>query len=102
MRVLLEPFYQEFKSIIIKSRSHGNISHIYEMLGKENFEALNDLTNYFYDTFGFGLFAMEPVVDYLDKKDTKGALKVAEFVEKRNEILVKMREHLQSKEITRQ
>ena len=42
VRVLAEEFFVTFKDVIIKSRSHNNIEYLYENVGKENFEALNE------------------------------------------------------------
>ncbi len=97
MQIFLEDFFQEFKGAIIKSRSHGNIDVIYNEVGKENFEALNDLCNDFYDKFGYGSQAEGIISLYKDKKDTKDAYEVAKFVERKNEILQRMREYKNSK-----
>ena len=50
-RFIVIDFFKEFKDKIIQSRGHGNIEIIYDEIGKENFEALNDLVNEFHNKF---------------------------------------------------
>lgn len=50
-RFLVEDFYETYKKEILESRKNGNINIIYETVGKENFDALNELFNVFYNTF---------------------------------------------------
>lgn len=42
-RFLVEEFYKRYKDKIIESRRDGNIDIIWNTVGRENFEALNDL-----------------------------------------------------------
>ena len=97
---LLVDFYETFKSIIIKSRSHGNIEYIYEKLGKENFEALNDLVNEFSNKYGIDYEALGKIQEYKDKKDVEVTYDIQKFVDKKDKIISQMKEHLQSKNVT--
>ena len=92
VEILLEDFYQTFKSIIIKSRSHGNINYIFECLGKENFEALNDLCNELYGKYGFDVSSV--VKEAKNKPNGKIAQELSYFTDKRDVILNNMKQHL--------
>ena len=68
-----------YKNEFIESRKNGNLSVVLDVIGKENFEALNDL---FYE---FSLFR---IYQYLDAgKETEETIKFNEICSKRNEIL---------------
>lgn len=92
-KVLLEDFYQQYKETIIKSRSNGNIELLYEKVGKENFEELNDLVNELYNTFGLGFAIYSALASYKNKEDTEEAQKIEELVARRDQILAKMNEY---------
>ena len=49
--VLVKEFFEEFKKDIIKSRRNGNIQIIWDKVGKENFDALNELFHEFNEHF---------------------------------------------------
>lgn len=49
---LLCDFYDSFKDIIIESRSKNNGNYLFDMIGKDNFDRLNDLVNEFVSVFG--------------------------------------------------
>jgi hypothetical protein len=95
---LLEGFYQDFKSIIIQSRSGGNIQYIYDMLGKENFEELNNLVNKYYELFGFTFTGRIATADYFKGEKNENTEKIGLLVSQRDEIMSKMHEHLKSVE----
>ncbi len=48
---LVKDFYETFKDIIIESRANGNIEVIWNEVGKENFDELNDLFKEFNENF---------------------------------------------------
>ena len=50
-RFLVEKFYHVYKKEIIESRHNGNINIIYDTVGKDNFDSLNELVNSFYNMF---------------------------------------------------
>ena len=89
---LLNDFLKEFKSDIIESRSHSNINHIYEKVGKENFEELNNLVMEFYNKFGFSYSAYNHLADYLNHVETPESLYISNLVERKNQVLERMRE----------
>lgn len=97
---LLEKFYQTFKPIIIESRSHGNIQYIFDKLGRENFEALNNLVNKYYELFAFTLTGRMAVIDYLNNEPNENNEKIAELINQRNIIFEQMKEHLLNVEQT--
>lgn len=97
---LLEEFYQSFKPIIIESRSYGNIELIYNKLGRENFEALNNLVNKYYEIFGFGFAGREAVVDWWNNTPNQNKDKIVELAKERDIIIEQMKEHLLNVEQT--
>ena len=97
---ILENFYQTFKSIIIESRSHGNIQYIFDKLGRENFEALNNLVNKYYELFAFTLTGRMAVVDYYNNEPNENKEKIVELMSQRDIIIEQMKEHLLNVEQT--
>ena len=94
MKFLLEDFYSEFKDIIIVSRTNGNINYLYETIGKQNFEALNELTNQFYQEFGFGISSQIALVDYYKNVDNEKTNSIKNYIAKKNTIMENMRENI--------
>ena len=72
---LARPFFEEFREAILKSRRNGNIDIILETVGKENFDALNELINKEF------------------KSREKGTL-----IEERDKIMERMRSHSQKEQ----
>ena len=95
---ILEGFYQDFKPIIIQSRSGGNIQYIYDMLGKENFEELNNLVNKYYELFGFTFTGRIATSDYFNGEKNENNEKIGLLVSQRDEIMSKMHEYVKSVE----
>lgn len=91
VKFLLEDFFQEFKEVIIKSRSNNNIQYIYDTVGKENFEELNNLINEFYNNFGFSIKAQMCLADYYEHKENDNTKKICDLIERKNEIMERMR-----------
>lgn len=100
VRFLVEKFYQEFRDIIIASRSKGNVNHLFDAVGKENFEALNDLVNAFYKKFGFGIAGQVAIVDYYHDRPNEHSETIKEFIAKRDEIIANMHTNLNKNEIS--
>ena len=96
VRFLVEKFYQEFKDVIIASRTNGNINYLFERIGKENFEAMNDLVNAFYKKFGFGINGQVAVVDYYHGKPNEHSETIKEFIAKRDAIMENMSMYYQN------
>ena len=99
IKLLVEDFFQTYKNTIIKSRSHGNTNLIFEEVGRENFEALNDLVMEFYNTFGFEFSALNVIKDYKDNVKNEKTAKLEDMLRRKNEILIKMKEHSQKRTI---
>ena len=98
MLFIIEDFYKEFKDVIIKSRRNGNIQVIFDEVGKENFDALNELFTIFNENFNS--FSYKIACDELEEnEDTKGTRIIKEIMTKRDEILNKMRIHSARKKI---
>lgn len=53
VKPFFDEFFQTYKTDIIKSRSNNNIGHLFDAIGKENFEELNSIANDFFKKFGF-------------------------------------------------
>ena len=86
---LIKDFFNEFKDIILKSRRNGNIQLIFDTVGKENFDALNELFNEFskhFDSYSFRNMLM-------DKENSPKYGIYMELCQKRDEILENMRIH---------
>lgn len=89
---LVRDFFNNFKQKIIESRSNGNIQVIWDEVGKENFDALNDLFRTYNEHFGgFGIYNL--LNDIRNKKDTERTRIYYDLVRKRDEILDKMNKH---------
>lgn len=89
---LVRDFFNTFKQKIIESRSNGNIQVIWDEVGKENFDALNDLFRTYNEHFsGFGIYNL--LDDMRNKKDTERTRIYYDLVRKKDEILDKMNKH---------
>ena len=89
---LIKDFFQEFRKEILESRCNGQIEIIWNKVGKENFDALNDLFRIFNEHFqGFRYYGL---IDSLKKKEDNEQTRVYyDLMAKRDEILDKMRKH---------
>ena len=94
-RNLVQEFLNEFHSEIIASRK-GNIDIIFDTVGKENFDALNELVKELHENFNIMSYG-EAFIKHKKGEDTKDYIKVMEMYQKRDEILFKMREYSNSK-----
>lgn len=93
---LASSFYETYKQQIIESRRTGDITKLFESVGRENFEALNDLFREFNDNFAG--FAYYNLMDSLIKKEeTAQTKKFKEIKAKRDTILLAMEEHSKTK-----
>ena len=89
---LINDFFKEYHDAIIKSRSNNNINIIWDAVGKENFDALNDLFYEFNKLFsGFAFYGL--IDDLNKKKDTEQVRAFNEIRAKRDAILNNMREY---------
>lgn len=87
---LVREFFEENKQEIIESRSNGNISIIWETVGKENFDELNELFRIFYENFG-GLKYYKLIDELHDGKDTERTRVYHEILARKEKVLEKMR-----------
>lgn len=96
---LIKEFYNTYKKEIIESRRTGDMTELFNAVGKENFEALNKLFHEFYESFpGMSFYS---VIQSINKKEeTEQTKKFYELVEKRNKVLKSMEEHNQNKNHT--
>ena len=93
---LVHDFYEKYKKAIIASRKPGNISVLYEAVGKENYDALNGLVNEFHQQFrGFAYSILKNEIE--TNQETSNTRKYNEFVARRDRILAKMEEHSQTR-----
>ena len=90
-RVLVEDFYNTYKKEIIESRKQGNILIIYEAVGKDNFESLNNLINEYENAFpGISIYNMYR--ELKENKKTPGVILYKDLLERRDQILSNMNE----------
>lgn len=96
MKFLVSDFYEIYKREIIKSRNNGNMDYIFEVVGKNNFEALNELFHIYKDNFidsvelGFNK-------EFNEKIRIEKAIKYEELKIRRDKIILKMQEYSNKK-----
>ena len=94
---LVISFYHEFRDAIIASRKNGNIEIIYDAVGRENFDALNQLC-YDYEMH-FSGFKIYNLYDALEKNiDNEATRYYYDCLRKKDEIMEKMRAYAAEKE----
>ena len=95
-RILVLQFLREFKDVIIQSRRHGNYQLIFDTVGKENFDALNQLVIEF--TNNFSGFTYYSLLDSKKKGEENDLTRLFDsFIAKRDEIMARMREFREQK-----
>ena len=95
---LVKEFYEEFKDKIIESRRDGNINIILDEVGKDNFEDLNHLFQVFYENYsGFKIY--KALDDVRKSRMTENSKVYYELIDKKNEIIERMRKRKQEKSI---
>lgn len=100
-RFLVKNFYETYKKEILESRKYGNLEIIYNAVGKENFEELNQLFYEYNEHFNIGLGMLKVYEDLENNVETELTKKFKDLVARRNNILAKMEEHNMSKSQTR-
>ncbi len=89
---LIEDFYHEFKKEILESRIDGRINIIWETVGKENFDALNNLIKEFAKKVdGYKMVSL--IISLENKEDTELTKFYKKAVEEKEKILEQMREY---------
>lgn len=96
-RFLVEDFFNEFKDAIIKSRSNGNIEIIFDEVGKDNFDALNELFHIYNDAFSSISEKVKLYSSVQKGEETELTRIYYKLVEKRNQILENMRKYRANK-----
>ena len=95
-KFIIQDFYDNYKSEIIESRKNGNIAYLFEKIGKDNFEALNELFHIFYEAFpGYSFY--HTIQDWKNGIKTDQTQIYENILNKRNEILESMKEYSQKK-----
>lgn len=89
---IVNDFYNEFKDKIIESRRNGNINTILDEAGRENFEELNDLFAVYYKEFS-GMQYYSLAYSLKNNEDTSQTRKFYEVLDKKDEIMDKMRNY---------
>ena len=100
-KFLVKNFYETYKKEILESRKDGNIEIIYNAVGKENFEELNQLFHEYNEHFNIGFGMLQVYEDLENNVKTELTQKFKELVARRNNILAKMEEHNKTKSPTR-
>lgn len=93
---LVRDFYNTYKKEIIASRRTGDMTELFNTIGKENFESLNKLFHELYESFpGMSFYS---VINSINKKEeTEQTKKFYDIIRKRNEVLTAMEEYSQNK-----
>ena len=96
---MVKEFYNTYKKEIIESRRTGDMTELFNTVGKENFESLNNLFHEFYETFpGMTFYS---VINSINKKEeNEQTKKFYNIVAKRNEIIAAMEAFSQKKSST--
>ena len=89
---LVKDFYNIYKKEIIESRRIGDMTELFNTIGKENFESLNKLFHEFYESFpGLSFYS---VINSMKKKEETEQTKILyDIVRKKDEILTSMEEY---------
>lgn len=89
---LIKKFYETYKKEILESRKTGNMQSLFDVVGKENFDALNNLFHVFYDNFsGMKIYAvLNNLNSGIENEDTLKYLKLAQ---ESDSIFEKMQEY---------
>lgn len=89
---LVSEFYDTYKSKIIQSRKEGNMQIIFDSIGKENFDALNELLFVAYEQFG-ELKYLSVVRDLVYDRKTKKVQLYNKLLMERDNILNRMKNY---------
>ncbi len=89
---LVDEFFETYKKEILASRKNNNLQIILDAVGKENFDALNQLFQIHYENFrGLSYYALKKVLD--NNREPEKTKIFIQLKQKRDEILSKMKEH---------
>ena len=97
---IVDSFFNEYKEDIIKSRSNGNMRHIFDVVGEDNFNAMNDLFYVFQDNFnGSKYYSLCSAISKINNNEElsdkdKDLIKKYQLIQtKRDKILEEMAEY---------
>ena len=91
-KFLVKDFYQEFKPWIMESRRDGNIEVIFDKVGRDNFDCLNELVGGFSKIFsGYNYYKLREDLDH--KVDNDRTRLYYGMIENKDKVLENMRSH---------
>lgn len=96
MLFLVKDFYRTYSKEIKESRKDGRVEYLFDVVGEENFNALSELLQEFYEQFPTGRY-FKVMDDLANKKDSKEINDLKLIIAKRDEILKKMQEYSEAK-----
>lgn len=96
MLFLVKDFYRTYSKEIKESRKNGRVEYLFDVVGEENFNALSELLQEFYEQFPTGRY-FKAMDDLANKKDSKEINDLKLIIAKRDEILKKMQEYSEAK-----
>lgn len=96
MLFLVKDFYRTYSKEIKESRKEGRVEYLFDVVGEENFNALSELLQEFYEQFPTGRY-FKVMDDLANKKDSKEINDLKLIIAKRDEILKKMQEYSEAK-----
>lgn len=96
MLFLVKDFYRTYSKEIKESRKNGRVEYLFDVVGEENFNALSELLQEFYEQFPTGRY-FKVMDDLANKKDSKEINDLKLIIAKRDEILKKMQEYSEAK-----
>lgn len=96
MLFLVKDFYRTYSKEIKESRKNGRVEYLFDVVGEENFNALSELLQEFYEQFPTGRY-FKVMDDLANKKDSKEINDLKLIIAKRDKILKKMQEYSEAK-----
>lgn len=96
MLFLVKDFYRTYSKEIKESRKEGRVEYLFDVVGEENFNALSELLQEFYEQFPTGRY-FKVMDDLANKKDSKEINDLKLIIAKRDKILKKMQEYSEAK-----
>lgn len=96
MLFLVKDFYRTYSKEIKESRKDGRVEYLFDVVGEENFNALSELLQEFYEQFPTGRY-FKVMDDLANKKDSKEINDLKLIIAKRDKILKKMQEYSEAK-----
>ena len=96
MFFLVKDFYRTYNKEIKESRKNGQVEYLFDAVGEENFNALSELLQEFYEQFPTSRY-FKVMSDLASKKESKETNDLKLIIAKRDEILKKMQEYSEAK-----